>query len=79
MHYMIRQRNHSTGTDPAMAQPHNDQRSIDVYFLALLQQELIEQSDNSFNCLSSFLAASEAIMEFSAVLPLGGSSIASSS
>jgi len=30
---MICQRIHSTGTNPAMAQPHNDQGSIDEDFL----------------------------------------------
>jgi len=40
---------------------------------------LIEQPDNSFNHLSSIFAATEASMQFSAVLPMGGSAIASSS
>jgi len=72
---MIRRRIHSTGTDPAMAQPHNDQGSFDEDFLDYIPEELIEQPDNSFNCLSSFVAATEASMRFSAVLP----SVASSS
>jgi hypothetical protein len=41
--------------------------------------EQIEQPDNSFNRLSSFIAATEPSMQFSAVLPVGGSAIASSS
>jgi hypothetical protein len=76
---MIRRRIHSTGTDPAMAQPHNDQGSFDEDFLDYVPEELIEQPDDSFNRLSSFVAATEACMRFSAVLPMGGSAIASSS
>jgi len=66
---MIRRRINSTGTDPAMAQPHNDQGSFDEDFLDYVPEELIEQPDNSFNHLSSFVAATEASMRFSAVLP----------
>jgi len=62
-----------------MAQPHNDQGSFDKDFLDYIPEELIEQPDNSLNCLSSFVAATEASMRFSAVLPMGGSAIASSS
>jgi len=76
---MIRRRIHSTGSDPEMAQPQNDQGSIDEHFLEYLPEELIEQPDNSFNHLSSFVADTEASMWFSAVLPIGGSAIASSS
>ena len=54
---MIHQRIHSTGMDPAIAQPHNDQGSFDENFLDYVPEELIEQPDNSFNCLSSFLVA----------------------
>jgi len=71
---MIRQRIHSTGTDPVMAQPHNDQGSFDEDFLHYVPEELIEQLDNSFNCLSSFVAATKASMRFSAVLPAIASS-----
>jgi hypothetical protein len=71
---MIRRRIHSTGTDPAMAQPHNDQGSFDEDFLDYVPEELIEQPDNSFNRLSSFVAATEASMRFSAVLPAIASS-----
>jgi len=67
---MIRRRIHSTGTDPAMAQPHNDQGSFDEDFLDYILEELIEPPDNSFNRLSSFVAATEASMQFSAVLPV---------
>ena len=62
-----------------MEQPHNDQGSLDMDFLDYIPEELIEQPDNSFNRLSSFVAATEASMRFSAVLPMGGSAIASSS
>jgi hypothetical protein len=71
---MIRQRIHSAGTDPAMAQPHNDQGSFDEGFLDYVPEELIEQPDKSFNRLRSFVAATEASMRFSAVLPAIGSS-----
>jgi len=62
-----------------MAQPHNGQGSFDEDFLHYVPEELIEQPDNSFNRLNSFVAATEASMRFSAVLPMGGSAIASSS
>jgi hypothetical protein len=71
---MIRRRIHSAGTDPAMAQPHNDQGSFDEGFLDYVPEELIEQPDKSFNRLRSFVAATEASMRFSAVLPAIGSS-----
>jgi hypothetical protein len=76
---MICRRIHSTGTDPAMAQPHNDQSSFDGDFPDYVPEELIEQPDNSFNHLGSFVTATEASMRLSAVLPMGGSAIASSS
>jgi hypothetical protein len=57
-----------------MAQPHNDQGSFDEDFLDYVPEELIEQPDNSFNRLSSFVAATEASMRFSAVLPAIASS-----
>jgi len=72
---MIRQRTHSAGTDPAMAQPYNDQGSFDKDFFDYVPEELIEQPDNSFNHLSSFVGATEVSMRFSAVLPaIAGSS-----
>jgi len=70
---MIHWRIHSTGMDPAMAQPHNDHGSFDEDILNCIPEELIEQPDNSFDCLSSFIAATEASMLFSAVLPMGRS------
>ena len=76
---MIRRRIHSTGTDPAMAQPHNDQGSFDEDFLDYVPEELIQLPNNSFNYLISFVAATEDSMRFSAILPMGGSAIASSS
>jgi len=69
----------STGAHPAMTQPHNDQGMFDENILDYVPYELIEQPDNSFNCISSFVAATEASMRFSAVLLMGGSAIASSS
>jgi hypothetical protein len=71
---MIRRRIHSTGTDPAMAQPHNNQGSFAENFLDYIPEELIELPDNSFNGLSRFVAATEASMQFSAVLPAIASS-----
>jgi len=71
---MIRRRIHSTGTDPAMAQPRNNQGSFDEDSLDYVPEELIEQPDNSCNRLSSFVAATEASMQFSAVLPAIASS-----
>jgi hypothetical protein len=76
---MIHRRIHSTGTDPVIAQPHNDQGSFDEDFLDYLPEELRYQPDNSFNCLSSFVAATEPSIRFSAALPIGGSAITSSS
>jgi len=70
---------HSTGRDLAMAQPHNDEGSIDEAFPDYFMEDLIEQPNNSVICLSSSLAATEACMQFSVVLPMGGSAIASSS
>jgi len=62
-----------------MAQPHNNQGSLDEDFLDYIPEELIEQPNNSCNPLSSFVAATEASMLYSAGLPMGGSAIASSS
>jgi len=76
---MIHRRIHSTGLVPAMAQSHNNQGSFDEDFLDYIPDKLIEQPDNSFNYLSTFVVATEASMRFSAVLPMGGSAIASSS
>jgi len=62
-----------------MAQPQHDLGSCYEDFLDYIPQELREQSNNSCNHLSSFVAATEASMQFSTVLPIGGSAIASSS
>jgi len=62
-----------------MAQPHNNQGSFDEHFLDHIPEELIQQPDNFFNCLSSVVAATEACMRFSVVLRMGGFVIASSS
>ena len=61
-----------------MAQPQNDQGSFDQDFLDYVLEELIEQPDNSFYYLSSFVAATAASMQFSAVLSMGGSALACS-
>jgi len=66
---MIRRSIHSTGIDPAMAQLNNDQCSFDEDFIDYVLEELIEQPSNSFNHLSSFVAATEASLQFSASLP----------
>jgi len=62
-----------------MAQPHNNHASLNEDFPEYVWEELIEQPDNSFNHLSSIVAATEASMWFSALLHMGGSAIASSS
>jgi len=70
---------HSTCTDPAIAQPHNNQGRCGEDYHHCILEELIKQPDNSFNPLRSIFAASEASMRFSAVLPMSGSAIACSS
>jgi len=75
----IHQRIHTTGMDPAMAQPHKDQGSCDEDFLDSIPEELVQQPDNSFNYLSSFVAATEQCMQFSAVVPMSWPAITSSS
>jgi hypothetical protein len=65
--------------DPPMTQPHNNQGSVDEDCLDYVPKELIEQPDNSISRPSSFVSATEARVRFSAVLPMGGSAIASSS
>jgi hypothetical protein len=52
-----------------MAQPHTDHGGFDENFFDYIPEELIEQPNNAFNRLSSFVAATEASMRFSAVLP----------
>jgi len=76
---MICQRIHQNGTGPVMAQPHNYQASFDGNFFDYILEELIEQPNNSFNRLCSFVAVTEASLQFWAFLPMGGSAIASSS
>jgi len=70
---------HWTGMDPAIALPHNDQGSFEEEFIHYVLEELIEQPDDLFNCLSRFVADTEASMRLSAVRPMGGSATASSS
>jgi hypothetical protein len=62
-----------------MAQLHNNQGCCDTDFLDYVPEELIEQSGKSFIPCHSLIAATEGSMWFSAVLPQGGSPIASSS
>jgi len=57
IHSMIGRRIHSTCTEPAMAQHHNNQGSFDEVFLDYIPEELIEQPTNSSNHLSSVVAA----------------------
>jgi hypothetical protein len=45
-----------------MTQPHNNQGSFDETILAYVLEELIEQPDNSFNCLSMIVSATKASM-----------------
>jgi len=59
---LFRQWIHSTAPDPVMTQPHHNQGSLDGDFFDYIPEELIDQPDNSFNCLSSFVAATEASM-----------------
>jgi len=75
---MISQRLHSTGTDPVMAQLHNSHGSLNANFLHYVPEEVIEQPDNFFYRLRSLVAATEARMPFSAILPMGGLPITSS-
>jgi hypothetical protein len=68
---------HSTGTDPAISQPHKDPGSCDENFLDYTPAELIEQPDNSSHHISDFVAATDATMRFSAIPPIGGYAITS--
>jgi len=76
---VIRRRILATGKEPAMAKPRNNQGTLYDDFLDYVLEELIQQPDDSFNRLSSFVAATDASIQFSAILPIGGSTIASSS
>jgi len=76
---MIHPTIHSPGIDPVMTQHLNDQGRIDEGFLDYMLVELIKQSNNSFNRLSSIVAATVAWMRFPGNLPMGGSAITSSS
>ena len=68
-----------SGMDPVMAQHHKDQGGLDEDFLGYIPEALKEHPNNSFNGLSSYVAASKGSMQFSAVLPMGHSAITSSS
>jgi len=76
---MIRRSVRTTGMEPAMAQPHYNQGSIDEHLLHYIPAKLIEQPNNLFNRLSSFVAGPEASMRFPAFHFIGGSAIASRS
>jgi hypothetical protein len=56
---MVRRGIHSTCTDPAMAQPSNDQGSNEEYLFLYISKELLKQPSYSINHLSSFVAATE--------------------
>jgi len=76
---MIRRTIHSSGPDPAMAHLHDDQATFNKDFLHSVTEELIEQPNDSLNHLSSCVATTEASVQFSAVVPMGGSAITTSS
>jgi len=76
---IARRKIHSTWTYPAMALSDYYEGSYDEDFSDYIPEELIEQHDHSCNCPSIFVAATEASMWFSAVLPIGGCAIASRS
>jgi hypothetical protein len=69
---------HLTGMDSVTAPPQNDLGSYDENFLDYIPEDLIEEPDNSSNCVNSVVAAPVASMRFSAVLPIGMSAIPSS-
>jgi len=62
-----------------MAQPPDDQGSFDEESSQYVPEDPIERPDNSCHRLSSLVAVMEGNRRFSAVLPKGGSAIASSS
>jgi hypothetical protein len=62
-----------------MWQPHSDLGSIVDHLLDYIPQVLTEEPNNTFTHLCSFLPATEASVQFSAVLPMGGFANASSS
>jgi len=76
---MICSRMNSTAMITTMAQPHNDKGTPDQDFLHHLLEELMEQPINSFHCVSIFVAATKASISFTAVLPMYGPAITSSS
>jgi len=57
---MIRQRIHSTGMNPAMAQPQHDHGSCDEDILAYILAKHTQQPANSVNHLGSCVAVTEA-------------------
>ena len=59
---IIRRRMHSTGTDPELAQPHNDRGSLDEDLVDYIMEEIMDQPDNSSNRLRSVVSATEGSM-----------------
>jgi len=62
-----------------MGHPHNNEGIFNEDYFASIPGELIGHPNKLFNHHSRFVAAMEASILFSAVLPIGGSAIASSS
>jgi len=64
---------------PVIAQPQDGRRRFDEDFVDYNPEERIMQPYNRSNLPSRFVAATEASMRFSAVVPMGRSAITSSS
>jgi len=78
IHRIICQRIDMNSPEPVTAELHNDRDSIHENSLDNVPGNMIELPDNSFSCLISFAAATETSVQFSDVLPMGASAIASS-
>jgi hypothetical protein len=66
--------------DPVRPQSQHRLGSIDENFFDYVRKVVIEQPpDNSFDCLTCSVAATEACIQLTAILPEGRSAIASSS
>jgi hypothetical protein len=68
-----------SGTDTVTAHPQIEIPNFDGDFLDYVTEELLDKSNNFFNYLSSFVAATDSGMNFSTVLPRGWSPVTSSS
>jgi hypothetical protein len=68
-----------SGTDTVTAHPQIEIPNFDGDFLDYVTKELLDKSNNFFNYLSSFVAATDSCMNFSTVLPRGWSPVTSSS